>query len=97
MAFLGRDGAVMSDPAGVRTHPLTWVLCRKGHCQHTLGEALGIEVGRVAETDALVNSMMDAKASLREIVTTLSEREMTDGEFATALYALGWFDRGLRG
>lgn len=84
----------MSEP---RTHPLKWVDCSRKGCTHTLGDALGIDRTRSAETDAIVNALVEQNESLRGIVTALSERSMTDAEFATALYALGWFDRGMRG
>lgn len=79
-----------------RSHPLSWVQ-RPPTGRYVLGDALGIDDGRSAETDALVNALVSDGASLREIITALSEREMTDAEFATAMYALGWFDCQMRG
>lgn len=81
-----------------RTHPLPprqpRVAGRKRYC---LGDALGIDPARSDATDALVNRMVAQDSSLWDIVVALSEREMTDAEFAVAMYALGLFDCQTRG
>lgn len=81
-----------------RTHPLPPMKPRvAGQRRYCLGDALGIDPTRSNETDALVNAMVQRDASLWDIVIALSEREMTDAEFAVAMYALGLFDCSTRG
>lgn len=79
-----------------RQHPLRWAN-RPPSGRYVLGDALGIDAERATGTDAFVNEMVNDGASLRDVVSALSAREMTDAEFATAMYSLGWFDCQMRG
>lgn len=57
-----------------------------------LGEALGLDPERVALIDRVMNDAIQQGMTLRQTVEMMNEQhDLTDAEWTTMVYALGWF------
>lgn len=57
-----------------------------------LGEALGVSKERAAHFDSIVNAMIDQNANLIQVINRMLQEEMTDNEWTTFVYGLGYMD-----
>jgi len=63
-----------------------------------LAEALGIDLERSKRCEELVELALKEKRSIQWIIETANETlDMTDAEWTTFMYTLGWWDHARRG
>jgi hypothetical protein len=56
-----------------------------------LAVALGLSPERCREFDDVINDMIDRNASLQSVIEAMNERDLTDAEWTSFIFALGYY------